>query len=519
MGIGSPREGYGANPQKVSTDMPVATPEPGGDLAGVAEAAPTTTLREPLARRRFYKTDRLVTPLLIASDLLLGGAVLAAASLLRSIWGDGHLSDVSISVGVAVVAVWVGMRALLGLYPGYGLSRAEELRLQTYAVFSTLAIIAVAAVVLQVGDLISRLLLVLAFLGLLVIAPLARYAVKWRLMKSGMWGKPVALMGCGTVGVRLIRLLKKEWELGFNPIAVFDEREVPAYDLPEGVPYGGTLADATHLARDHGVSTVIFAMPHIGRKHLARYVDLVRLNFRHVVVVPNLAGITNSAVVARDFAGILGVEVRYNLLDPRALRMKRVLDLVMTITGGIVILPLILIISALVWMESGGQVYYRAQRMGRNGKLFSCVKFRTMVPDAEDLLQRLLSENAEARKEYAKYHKLRDDPRVTRIGRVLRKTSLDELPQLWNVLRGEMSLVGPRPYLPRESADIGLTQNEILRVPPGITGPWQVSGRNNTSFDERVQMDADYVHNWSVWMDLTLLARTVTAVLMDRATY
>lgn len=461
----------------------------------------------------------MVVPVLIASDMLLAGGILVAASLLRGVWGNGQLSEVSVSVAVAIVAVWVGMRALLGLYPGYGLSRAEELRLQTYAVFSTLAIIAIVAVVLQVGDAISRLLLVLAFLGLLVIAPLARYAVKWRLMKAGMWGKPVALMGCGTVGVQLVRLLKKEWELGFKPIAVFDDRRAPADDLLEDVPYGGTLADATHLARDHGVSTVIFAMPYTRRKHLARYVDLARLNFRHVVVVPNLAGITNSAVVARDFAGIFGVEVRYNLLDPRALRMKRVLDLVMTVTGGIVILPLILTLCALVWLESGGQIFYKAQRMGQNGKLFSCVKFRTMVPDAEDLLQRLLGENVEARKEYAKYHKLRDDPRVTRVGRVLRKASLDELPQLWNVLCGEMSLVGPRPYLPRESGDIGLTQNEILRVPPGITGPWQVSGRNNTSFDERVQMDADYVQNWSVWLDLTLLARTAKAMLLDRATY
>jgi len=131
----------------------------------------------------------------------------------------------------------------------------------------------------------------------------------------------------------------------------------------------------------------------------------------------------------------------------------------------------------------------------------------------------MLDEDAEVREEYLKYHKLRDDPRVTRVGRFLRKTSLDELPQLWNVLRGEMSLVGPRPYLPRESVDIGSTQDEILRVPPGITGPWQVSGRNNTSFGERVQMDACYVHDWSVWLDVLLLARTFRTVLRSGGAY
>src|SRR3712207_2076823 len=161
-------------------------------------------------------------------------------------------------------------------------------------------------------------------------------------------------------------------------------------------------------------------------------------------------------------------------------------------------LPLFLALCLLVWLESRGPVFYSAKRMGRDDTLFSCVKFRTMVPDAEAVLQRILEEDPALREEYSKYHKLRDDPRVTRIGRFLRKTSLDELPQLWNVLRGEMSLVGPRPYLPRESSEIGETQGEILRAYPGITGMWQVGGRNSTSFAERVQIDRNYVRNWSI---------------------
>jgi lipopolysaccharide/colanic/teichoic acid biosynthesis glycosyltransferase len=180
------------------------------------------------------------------------------------------------------------------------------------------------------------------------------------------------------------------------------------------------------------------------------------------------------------------------------------LDVGATVIGGTLILPLLLTLTLLVWLESGRPVFYADKRMGRDGKLFSCVKFRTMVPDAEALLQRMLTEDAEMREEYLKYHKLREDPRVTRVGRFLRKTSLDELPQLWNVLLGEMSLVGPRPYLPRESADIGASQNEILRVTPGITGPWQVAGRNNASFTARVKADVYYVRDWSIWLDLAM---------------
>jgi lipopolysaccharide/colanic/teichoic acid biosynthesis glycosyltransferase len=155
--------------------------------------------------------------------------------------------------------------------------------------------------------------------------------------------------------------------------------------------------------------------------------------------------------------------------------------------------------------------------MGRDGKLFPCIKFRTMVHGAELLLQRVLEEDAELMEQYLKYHKLPDDPRVTRVGRFLRRTSLDELPQLWNVLRGEMSLVGPRPYLPRESKEIGIAQMDILRVPPGMTGPWQVAGRNRTSFSKRIQMDAYYVRDWSIWLDIVILARTMR-ILLSRGT-
>ena len=316
-----------------------------------------------------------------------------------------------------------------------------------------------------------------------------------------------------------MQILHREWGLGYIPVAVFDFRLAPKGRVMEGVPYGGTVTDALGLARQQKIDTAIFAMTQIRRQYLARFVERARLSFRHVIVIPNLQGITTSAVTARDLAGIFGVEIKHNLLDPWALRMKRTLDLMGTLVGGPLMLPLLLVVSLLVWADSRGGVFYKAKRMGQDGRLFSCLKFRTMVPDAEAKLQRVLEKNAEMNEQYLKYHKLSEDPRLTRVGRILRKTSLDELPQLLNVLRGEMSLVGPRPYLPRESEAMGDVQSEILRVPPGITGPWQVAGRNHTSFAERVQMDAHYLRDWSIWLDIVLLARTTKILIFGRGAY
>lgn len=469
------------------------------------------------ARARVWR-QRTVCLVLVLSDALLALLAWEAAVVLREARA-GAVSGATLAGAIPGVAVWIGLRALLGLYPGYGLNPVEELRRQTYAVLATIAITATFAVMLQFGDAVSRFVLAAAFLTLALCAPPVRQVVKWRLRRAGLWGKPVVVFSSGGPGDRVAALLEREWGLGYDPVAVFAGHPGQDRRHYEDTPDETSLQSATKLSRKFGVDTVIFAMPHTRREHLARLVHWASFAFRHVTVVPNLDGIANSGVVARDLGGVFGVEIRYNLLDPWVRRIKRALDLAATAVGGVLVFPVLLMLCLLVWMESGGPVFYADRRMGRNGEPFSCLKFRTMVPDAEAALQRLLAEDPEARKEYARYHKLREDPRVTRIGGFLRKTSLDELPQLWNVLKGEMSLVGPRPYLPRESGDIGATQSDILRVYPGMTGPWQVSGRSGASFEDRVRMDNHYVRDWSVWLDLVLLARTVRTLMFDRSAY
>ena len=198
---------------------------------------------------------------------------------------------------------------------------------------------------------------------------------------------------------------------------------------------------------------------------------------------------------------------------------KRSLDIAVTVLVLLVFAPLFAVLWAAVRLSSPGPVLFVQQRVGKNGQLFWAYKFRTMVVDAEERLALHLAQDPVAREEYATYRKLRRDPRVTSIGRLLRRYSLDELPQLLNVLKGEMSLIGPRCYLPQELRDMGAKQSVILSVLPGLTGLWQVSGRNGTTFAQRLEIDARYVLGWSLRLDLAILARTVWVVLAARNAY
>jgi Undecaprenyl-phosphate galactose phosphotransferase WbaP len=237
------------------------------------------------------------------------------------------------------------------------------------------------------------------------------------------------------------------------------------------------------------------------------------------LVVPDLFGLSSLWVAARDLQGTVALEVRQQLLLPGPRLLKRVLDLAATLALGLFSLPVLALVAVAVKLDSPGPVFFAQTRIGKGGRKFRAWKFRTMVRDAEEVLERYLLEHPELREEWLQDQKLRQDPRVTRVGRFLRRTSLDELPQLWNVLRGEMSLVGPRPIVDAEVPRYGPRFALYAQVLPGITGLWQVSGRNDTTYEERVELDSYYVRNWSPWLDLYILARTVWVVLTARGAY
>lgn len=195
--------------------------------------------------------------------------------------------------------------------------------------------------------------------------------------------------------------------------------------------------------------------------------------------------------------------------------VKRIIDVVGALVGVVALIPLTIIIyiTRIVLKENDGPIFYDQLRIGKDGKVFKMYKYRSMVIGADEKLFKYLEENEEARKEYKEYKKLKDDPRITKIGKFLRKTSLDEFPQFINVLKGDMSLVGPRPYLPREKEDMGEYYTYIIKSRPGITGYWQIAGRSDVTFDDRLKMDYNYNRNKSLKTDLKILVKTVLNVM------
>lgn len=198
---------------------------------------------------------------------------------------------------------------------------------------------------------------------------------------------------------------------------------------------------------------------------------------------------------------------------------KRALDLTAAILAGAALAPVLGLLAVTVAVTDRGAPFFTHRRIGWDGREFRCVKFRTMARDADAALAKLLAEDPEAAREWAETRKLKNDPRVTKVGAVLRKTSLDELPQLWNVIRGDMSLVGPRPVVQEELDRYGERRTEYVAVRPGVTGVWQIRGRSDTSFARRVRYDAHYARNWRLERDLAIIAQTVPAVLRARGSY
>ena len=424
-----------------------------------------------------------------------------------------------------VLLLWPLLMLREGLYPGYGTSPANELRRTVQAAATAGLVLVVASQALPdvLGMPLANAVALAAAATLL--APLLRGAAKRVLLALGGWGKPVLVIGSGASAQRVTRALRRRVLDGLQPVAVCSDDDALGDETPgvgravAGVPIVGRSTQAGAYARRHGIDHAIVVLPGADPDELQRLVERLSRAFRRVQFIPNLATLPSHGVYATDLDHMLALELRVGLLSPANRAAKRALDLGGVLVGALVALPVTVALALAIRLDSPGPAFYSQERIGRGGRRFRVWKFRTMIQDADAALAELLARDPAARAEWAAHQKLAHDPRVTRVGAWLRRTSLDELPQLWNVLRGEMSLVGPRPIVEEEVQHYGDQFELFATVPPGISGYWQVSGRSRVPYPERVEYDVYYVRNWSVWLDAVILARTVGVVLRREGAY
>ena len=331
------------------------------------------------------------------------------------------------------------------------------------------------------------------------------------------WGIPALVCGDDAAAVRVYHWLANNHHLGLRPVGVIGNRAM--LDVgPDDKWYAGSWSDTQDVAEKRGVFWAVVVPPEDRSAAISSLIADYLYTIPQVHVLSELTGLPDHWN-PQQLDGLSGIHLQQNLMLPLPRLTKRVMDFGASVLGGIVLLPLLFYLAIAVKMSSRGPIFYGHERIGRYGRRFKAWKFRTMFQDSSRKLEQYLDEYPEAREEWERDHKLKFDPRITRIGRFLRKTSLDELPQLWNVILGDMSLVGPRPIVTAEIAKYGQFYGLYTMVKPGITGLWQVSGRNNTTYDERVQLDSYYVRNWSPWIDVVLLFKTIRIVLFARGAY
>ena len=444
--------------------------------------------------------------------------------------------------GSLVFKVWIpGVVLVVFLYEGLYTKRKpfwEETRTVVGSLF--LAYLAIFSIVSlgKLSEEISRAVVLGAGFFSLLLVPIVRARWKPALHGMGFGVKKMVLVGDKNIGRLACSGLSRDHYMGFRVVGSLSMEEDQKI-LSQGIDNQekkmnlgqrddvnilslaglGSIHELPQVVYREGIRGAIVAYPLLRREQLSVLIEKLQQYLPSVYVIPNVAQVSliNSELLYLFYEElfILGI---HNKLKFRMNRwIKSFSDMIMAILLFIPLAPTLAAIAVLVAVSSPGQIFFKQRRVGRGGKIFNIYKFRTMYDGAEDKLKDLLAMNLALHEEYTRNRKLKSDPRITPIGRILRRTSLDELPQIINVLKGEMSFVGPRPAMEDEMVEYyGTLKSEYALVKPGITGLWQVSGRSNSDFSLRVRLDLWYVRNWSLWLDFVILIRTLGVVLFGR---
>ncbi|MBF7081583.1 undecaprenyl-phosphate galactose phosphotransferase WbaP [Desulfallas sp. Bu1-1] len=478
------------------------------------------------------KLRLLAVPLLIFNDILAFYLSILIAFVIRALLLPVLIKSFPpISLFVVLEIIWWVplLGCILFIYEKSYIKRlpfwqeaGQIVKTTTLAFLVAICIVFLA----KLGDATSRTLVLLSWAVSLFIVPTLRYLGKLVLVKLHIWEKPVIIVGAGETGKLIANALHREPTIGYKPVGFLDDDKVKQLHPPElasgqEVPVLGSFDAAEAIMEQSGIRDIIVAAPGMESKKLVQLVNRLQRKAHNLLVVPDLFGMAMEGVdvqyLFNERTLVLGI--KNNLNDKMNLAVKRLFDLLLSIILLPLLSPIMLLIGIAIKLDSKGPILFKDKRIGKNGEEFNCYKFRSMYLNADEILNQYLALHPRAKKEWDKYAKLKDyDPRVTKVGSIIRKLSLDELPQIFNVLKGEMSLVGPRPYLPRERERME-GREDILLTRPGITGLWQVSGRNDIEFNDRLRMDTWYVRNWSLWLDISLLFRTVGVVLGRKGAY
>jgi len=489
----------------------------------------------PVAGRRLSATSPAsllyAIPVLLVNDILALGASLFIAweARLGLLPVFGSLFSLEVTVDfyhhlLWVLVVVIGFLAIDGLYTTrlpYWRETGQVLKAVLLSFLLILASISLG----KMGNEFSRTILVVCCLFSLVLIPVGRWFTKNLLVRWGIWVQPVLVLGAGSAGCLVAQALLRDRYLGYKIRGFLDDDPAKRRSGLQinGIcfPVLGGFPDCQRIVAETGVSDLIVAAPSMASSKLVDLVNSLQRIATSVLVVPNLFGLPVEGVKADYFFDeqVLTFRMGNNLASPINRIVKRCFDFVLGLIILICLSPLLAVIALAIRIDSPGPVLFAHSRLGRNGKYFPCYKFRSMAANAREMLHQLLQDNPELQQEWQYHYKIKNDPRITRVGKLLRGASLDELPQLLNVLRGEMSLVGPRPITDQEVPYFGHHIDNYYQVRPGLTGLWQVSGRSEMDYQRRVSLESWYVRNWSLWTDITLILRTLFVVFSSKNAY
>lgn len=372
----------------------------------------------------------------------------------------------------------------------------------------------------KISDEVSRSLLLLSGILAFPLLPLIRLNSQKFLRRYGIFKRRVLIIGAGELAKLTMQALKREPHYGYEVVGFIDDKTSNG-EVISGIKVHNGINNLERYLIRSKISDIFIALPDMEKEKIEELINKIHLKVERILLVPDFKSIPLIGMELHHFfqEQIIFLEIKSNLIRPHNIFIKRSFDIIISLVLLTIFFIPMLLISILIMIISPGNPIFTQSRIGKDGRTFKMYKFRTMHKDAEKILKNLLEKDEKLRLEWETHWKLKDDPRVTKIGNLLRKTSLDELPQIFNILNGQMSLVGPRPYLPDETEEFRAEMPIVWTVLPGITGLWQVSGRSNTDNKYRVALDVWYVRNWSIWLDIVILFKTIKVVLKGEGAY